>query len=111
MKLAFSVFVALSLIGTGALAFGAKAESVWVTRPDGGKQCEGATGQTLEAGAKDLQDAKIPILEQSKKNDGKLHIQMCGAPTGKNNSYRIPKAMLPQATALGFKELAGSSTK
>ncbi len=80
-------------------------ESVWVSRPDGGKQCDQDSAQSLEAGVKELESAGIRILEKRKKPDGKIRIQMCGAPTGNTNAYRIPKASLPQAEALGFKDL------
>ena len=34
--------------------------------------------------------------------DGKLHAQMCGAPSGSTNAYLIPKDDLPQAVAQGY---------
>ncbi len=123
----WAAFASLAVIGIavsqGSLAFGSKKSvpapegatsaaksaseepSVWVKRPDGGKQCAPDSAQDLELGSKELAKLGIPVLESSKKSDGKMRIQVCGQPTGNENSYRIPKSSLLKASALGFKEL------
>lgn len=82
-------------------------DSVWVSRPDGAESCaphDGAkNGQSLDDGAMELRKGKVRILESRKASDGKMHMQMCGAPTGSANQYLIPRSDLPQAVALGFK--------
>lgn len=76
--------------------------SVWITRPDGAQSCSPKSGQSLEDGAADLKKAKVRILDSRKGNDGKMHMQMCGAPSGTTNAYLVPKEDLPQAAALGY---------
>lgn len=75
---------------------------VWITRPDGAQSCTPKSGQTLEDGAADLRRAKVRVLDSRKGNDGKMHMQMCGAPSGTTNAYLIPKEDLPQAVTLGY---------
>ena len=101
--------------GVGALALGllfsastiqagpkAPAETVWVMRSDGALQCGMAEPETLEAGAQELLKAGVKVLEQRKQNDGKMRIQVCGAPQGSTNAYRIAKRDLKRAKKLGF---------
>ena len=127
-RVRWAAFASLAVIGVavsqGGLAFGSKKSapapggapssansssseepSVWVKRPDGGKQCAPDSAQDLDLGSKELAKLGIPVLESSKKNDGKMRIQVCGQPTGSENSYRIPRSSLSKASALGFKEL------
>lgn len=75
---------------------------IWVMRSDGAQSCSTKSGQSLEGGAADLKNAKVRVLDSHKGGDGKLHAQMCGAPTGSMNAYLIPKDDLPQAVALGY---------
>lgn len=75
---------------------------VWVTRADGAQGCSPHSGQSLEEGAADLKKSKVRVLESRKGNDGKMHTQVCGAPTGATNAYLIPKSDLAQAMTLGF---------
>ncbi len=77
-------------------------ETVWIKRTDGALSCSPEKAQSLGEGAQDLEKAKIRVLESKKIQDGKMHIQMCGAPTGTENAYRIQRSDLPQAIALGF---------
>lgn len=81
------------------------AESVWVSRPDGGQSCSPKSGQALDAVAQELKSAGIAVLESRKGNDGKMRAQMCGIATGGFNSYKISKGDLGKAQALGFQKL------
>lgn len=81
-----------------------KEDTVWILRSDGAKSCSPETAQSVEAGAQELLKADIRVLNSMKGDDGKMRMQMCGAPTGTLNSYLIPKDSLPHAVALGFQE-------
>lgn len=83
----------------------------WVARPDGAKQCENTEGQSLDAGLEELKKAKIDVLESKKGDDGMMRIQLCGAPAGKENTYKIRRKDLAKARALGFQETGGSSKR
>ena len=100
-------------IVSAALAFSssppAKPDSVWVGRPDGALSCEPKSGEAIESGAGELRKAKIQVLDSRKGTDGKMHIQVCGAPKGSLNSYLIPRKELPLALSLGFQEIPLSS--
>ncbi|MGK5082420.1 hypothetical protein WDW37_03865 [Bdellovibrionota bacterium FG-1] len=96
--------VSCFLLSSLATAFGNKPaqDSVWVTQPDGALSCAPETAQTLEQGAEVLQKHKVKVLEFRKGGDGKMRIQVCGAPTGSSNAYLIPRENLEQAKALGY---------
>ena len=102
-----SVLAVLSMDAPHSFAVAAKAEeSVWVTRPDGSESCEtGAdTAESLEKGRRILRQAKIKVLAAKKGDDGKFHVQVCGAPTGGLSEYLIPKKQLEKALILGFQK-------
>lgn len=75
---------------------------VWIKRSDGALSCGMEKAQSLEMGAAELKKANIRIFGSRKSNDGQMHIQMCGAPTGSENAYLIQKGDLPKAISLGF---------
>lgn len=50
----------------------------------------------------DLKDIKVYSAQSL--NDGLMHIQQCGTPTGKANVYEIDRNELDKAKKLGFKE-------
>jgi hypothetical protein len=80
-----------------------KDTAVWITQPDGAKSCEGEDpAKTLEKVSAQLKGAGIEVLEMKKGNDGKMYLQMCGAPTGSLNAFKIVKADLKKALELGF---------
>ncbi len=79
-----------------------KKETVWVAKSDGAASCAPESGKELAHGADELKKEKIQVLDSRKGSDGKVHIQMCGAPEGTMNFYLIPKKSLPQALALGY---------
>lgn len=107
------LMVSISISGAFAAGKKAPAESaaadasggkVWVVRPDGAQSCGLKAGQSVEDASEDLKKAGISIFESSKGNDGKMYMQMCGAPTGSVNATLISQSDLPKALALGFKE-------
>lgn len=77
-------------------------ERVWVFQYDGSKQCGEAPATPIAEMQKQLGD--IPVYGSENKADGLMHIQMCGAPTGKANVYWIDRSRLSDALAKGFKE-------
>lgn len=99
-----------------ALAFSSKkkeaptGESVWIRKSDGGVSCEQEKAESLEKGAETLKNAGVEVLESAKSSDGKMHIQVCGAPTGSENRYRISKSDIEKARVLGFSEGKTSPT-
>lgn len=74
---------------------------VFVSRPDGSLQCGMAKGRTTEEMEKDL--GGIKVYSRAKRPDGKMHIQVCGSPTGILNVYEIPVSSQKDAERRGFK--------
>ncbi|MFL5813154.1 MAG: hypothetical protein ACJ763_06215 [Bdellovibrionia bacterium] len=105
---------------TESLAFGAKKANapqasatpsaapagtlIWVTRKDGATSCGTTQAQSLEEGASELQRNGVKVVSSRKGNDGKMHAQACGMPTGSLNAYQISREDLPKALVLGFQE-------
>lgn len=77
-------------------------KSVFVYKYDGTKQCGEGQEVSLDAMSKQLQNIKI--LSMTKKNDGMMRIQVCGAPTGQANVYEIETENLKKAKDFGFQE-------
>lgn len=77
-------------------------ERVRVYKANGSLQC--AQGKSIDPAVmrKDLKD--IHVYKSSTDNDGKLRIQVCGAPTGNVNIFEIDKTNLEQAISYGFTE-------
>jgi hypothetical protein len=82
---------------------GGPVSSVFVYKPDGSLQCGSAKGLSLEEMEKSLRG--IPVLSRDKRPDGKMHIQVCGSPTGMINYFEINETSLKEAEARGFKKL------
>lgn len=82
----------------------AQKNEVWVKRSDRGMQCSPGSGQSLDEGAAELRKAGIEVLKAERGHDQKMRIQVCGASTGRENSYLIYRKNLPKAIFLGFKE-------
>ncbi|MBC7693023.1 MAG: hypothetical protein H7222_14770 [Methylotenera sp.] len=78
--------------------------SVWIKRTDGGVSCEQDKAQSVEQGKDELVRAGIQVQDSRKATDGKMHAQMCGAPTGSENRYLVTKDQFEKAKALGFTE-------
>lgn len=81
------------------------AESVWIMKPNNAQSCSLETEFTLRQGIQELKKSHIPVLEARKGNDGKMHIQLCGAIKGSTDAYLIPTSYLPQAIALGYRKI------
>lgn len=75
---------------------------IFVYKYDGSKQCEQGTGTDLKAMAAEL--SSIKVFSMSKKSDGQIRVQVCGALTGMANVYEISSGDLAKAEALGFKK-------
>ena len=115
VKLSFGVVLCSVVLVCSAHAFSRKSQEtaspvasasaavqVWITRPDGAQSCSAGSGQSLEDGAAELRKSKVRVLESRKGSDGKMHMQMCGAPTGSTNAYLIPNEDLSRAVAQGY---------
>lgn len=78
-------------------------DGVWVSRSDGAFSCSADSGQSVDDGSRELKKAGIHVLNSKKSGDGKMHMQMCGAPSGRVNSYLISRTDLTRAAALGYR--------
>lgn len=76
------------------------AKNVLVYKYDGTKQCGQGQEITLDAMSRQLREIKI--ISMSKKHDGMMRIQVCGAPTGHANVYEISDADVNKAKSYGF---------
>ena len=74
---------------------------VFVSKADGSLQCGMAKGDTPSEMEKQLEGIKVYSREN--RPDGKMHMQVCGSPTGRVNVYEIPNASLAEAEKRGFK--------
>lgn len=77
-------------------------DKVWVISSDGKKSCSVLESESLDKGKRELAAANIQVFDSRKANDGKMHAQACGMPTGSVNAYLIMKQDLPKA--LGMKK-------
>jgi hypothetical protein len=75
---------------------------IFVYKYDGSKQCEQGTGTDLKTMGAELSSMKV--FSMSKKSDGQIRVQVCGALTGMANVYEISSADFAKAEALGFKK-------
>jgi hypothetical protein len=73
---------------------------VFVAKPDGSLQCGMAKGETPAEMEKQL--GGIKVYSRVNRPDGKMHIQVCGSPTGQVNVYEIPNSSLSEAEKRGF---------
>lgn len=80
------------------------AEHVFVYKDDGSLQCQQKRGVALEIMAKELTEKNIIVYSSENRPDGKMHIQLCGSPTGMINVYEISDKQLDEALRLGFKK-------
>jgi len=62
---------------------------VWVAQGDGSLQCEPDSGVSLAQGASELEGLGVQVFEKKKTTDGKMRMQLCGAPTGQLNAYLV----------------------
>jgi hypothetical protein len=73
---------------------------VSIYKYDGTKQCGQGQEISLDAMSKQLRDIKI--ISMTKKHDGQMRIQVCGAATGYANVYEISEKDLKKAKTYGF---------
>lgn len=77
-------------------------KKVKVFKYDGSLQCGMGKQIPLDTMKKEL--GNITVYSSENKNDGLVHIQMCGSNTGKANVFEIDRDNLEKAMKLGFKE-------
>lgn len=79
-------------------------QKIWVMKADGSRQCEKKAVQPLspKKAALDLQAAGIPVFASQAGQDGKMHSQRCGAPTGGTVELQISRGDLTKALAQGY---------
>jgi hypothetical protein len=78
-------------------------KTVWVYKPDGSLQC--GQGKAIDRAEMQKELLDIPVITSLTKSDGLLRVQMCGAPTGQINAYKISESFLTEAKKRGFLEL------
>jgi hypothetical protein len=83
-------------------------KKIWITKPDGSRQCDPKRVPTPEQVAKQVQGAGILVFHSQTGNDGQMHAQRCGAPTGRTVDLEISKIDIRKALALGFVTKADS---
>jgi hypothetical protein len=91
-----------------ALGFGVwvfDRSDVEVYKYDGSLQCDRGKEIFLEDMARELTENGIEVKASRKGSDGRMHITMCGASTGRLNVYSIASESLPRARELGFELL------
>lgn len=76
---------------------------VWVYMREGSKQCEPGSGIKIEKVAESLGD--IHVYNRETKSDGKMHMTLCGAATGRVHVFEISESDQAAAVAAGFKLL------
>ena len=81
-------------------------KTVFVYKVDGSLQCGGGTKVTAEVMEKNRLEG-IRVISRKSQDDGRMHSQVCGAPTGHINVFEIPEGQLPTALARGFRQLQG----
>ncbi len=79
-----------------------KNERVHVFKANGSLQC--GQGKSIDAAAMSKELKEITVYSSTTENDGKMRIQVCGAPTGNVNVYEIDKTNLDRAVSFGFSE-------
>ncbi len=78
---------------------------VEVYKYDGSLQCDRGKEISLADMARELTENGIKVKAKRKGSDGRMHITMCGASTGRLNVFSIPASALPEARKLGFELL------
>lgn len=78
-------------------------KKIFVYKPDGSLQCEAKSGVSLEKMAEEF--GEIKIFSKENKSDGKMHIMLCGSPSGKVNVYEIYEHDFEKIKNAGFRQL------
>ena len=89
--------------GFGVWVFDRSAVEVY--KYDGSLQCDRGKEISLQDMARELTENGIEVNASRKGSDGRMHITMCGASTGRLNVYSIATESLPRARELGFELL------
>jgi hypothetical protein len=89
--------------GFGVWVFDRSAVEVY--KYDGSLQCDRGKEISLQDMAGELTENGIGVKASRKGSDGRMHITMCGASTGRLNVYSIATESLPRARELGFELL------
>ncbi len=77
-------------------------KTTWVYEYDQSIQCELKSGTSLESSRKKL--SSISVLREKKDHDKIARAQVCGALTGRINSFEISAQDLEKAMNLGFQQ-------
>ena len=79
-------------------------ESIVMERPDGSKQCEPGPSKKnlLRDAKKELSRAGVRAVEVASGHDGRVHAQICGAPTGRVIRIRVRASDREKAAGIGF---------
>lgn len=77
-------------------------DRVRVFKANGSLQC--GQGKTIDPATMAKELKEISVYKSAVENDGKIRIQMCGAPTGNVNIFEIDKTNLERALGFGFTE-------
>jgi hypothetical protein len=78
-----------------------KEDRIKVYKNDGSLQC--GMGKKIAVDVMQNELGKIPVFSSVNRNDGMMHMQQCGTPTGFVNVFEIPKKDLEAAKKAGFK--------
>jgi hypothetical protein len=79
---------------------------VWISKPDGSKQCgEAPASLTPSSASQALKEAGVMVFEGRNSQDGMMHPAVCGAATGNTVELEIFRSDLPKAQAMGFRPL------
>jgi hypothetical protein len=103
------IVVFMSLIFSQRSFSDTATDRVWISKPDGTKQCVKKMGISLKKMKNELQRVHVNVFSQKKQNDGKMHIQVCGSPTGMLNTFEISIGDLEKVKVRGFQVFLESS--
>ncbi len=79
-------------------------QKIWVTRADGSRQCASKKAKVPGPAqvAEQMKASGILVFQSRAGNDGQMHAQKCGAPTGNTVELEISRADLRRALEMGF---------
>jgi len=87
----------------------ASQEKIWVTKPDGSRQCAGSKGSiSPDFAARQLKAAGVIVFQSKTGNDGQMRAQKCGSTTGNTVDVEISRVDLRKALTLGYVSTANS---
>ncbi len=77
-------------------------KKIWVTKADGSRQCGKNLALSPDLAAQQLKAAGILVFDSRAGDDGQMHAQKCGAPTGGTVEAEISQLDLTKALRLGY---------